>query len=568
MRLNWIDKLGDWNPQLLREIKGRFQPRNLIISTAISLLGQFFLLRTFQAKLPSVSQGLSIPTSHALCTGEQWEYSLPTCLTDTAGNLLINWQMWWWNVFYSLSMFGVFALILAGTYTLISDLANEERRDTLNFIRLSPQSAKSILIGKLLGVPSLLYIVVGLAIPLHIIAGIGAHVPLSLIFSFYGLVVASCIFFFSAALLFSLVSAWLGGFQAWLGSGAAFIGLFIATSKPIVHTPSDWLNLFSPFLIFEKLVKATELERYGLFSSPLITADLELFYLPVGGATWAMMGLAVLNFGVGTYWIWQALQRRFPNPSKTIFSKSQSYLMVASLEVILVAFAATTPKYRYSTNLGHNFQELLVYNLVLFICLIVTLAPQRQALQDWARYRRERVSNRQKMLNSSLVKDLIWGEKSPAVVAIALNLAIAAITLTLWIVFVLQPIDKQPAFLSMVIGGNLLLICAAIAQMLTFMRAQKPALWISGALSGVILLPTAILTVLSIAPEQIPGLWLFTPFAWFALEKASHTTIFLALLGQWSAVTLCTIRMTRQLQRAGESSTKALMSDRPSLPVA
>jgi hypothetical protein len=565
MQLNWIDKLGDWNPQLLREIKGRFKPRNLIISTVISLLSQFFLFRIFQAQLPFASQGLSMPTRHRLCTGERWEYSLPECLTNATGNLLINWQMWWWDVFFSLSMFGVFALILAGTYTLISDLANEERRDTLNFIRLSPQSAKSILIGKLLGVPSLLYIMVGLTVPLHLIAGIGAHVPLSLIFSFYGLVVASCIFFFSAALLFGLVSAWLGGFQAWLGSGAAFIGLFIATSKPIVHTPSDWLNLFSPLLIFEKLVKATGLESYGF--SPLSTADLELFYLPVGSAIWAMMGLAILNFGVGTYWIWQALQRRFSNPSKTIFSKSQSYLMVASLEVILVAFAATTPKYYYSTNLGHNFQELLVYNLVLFICLIVTLAPQRQALQDWARYRRERVSDRQKFLNSSLVRDLIWGEKSPAIVAIALNLVIAATTLTLWIVFVLQPIDKQPAFLSMVIGGNLLLICAAIVQILTFMRAKKQGLWISGALGAVILLPTAILAVLSIAPAEIPGLWLFTPFAWFALEKASNTAIFLSLLGQWSIFTLCTIRMTRQIQRAGASTTKALMSDRASLPV-
>jgi len=566
MRLSWIDKLGDWNPQLLREIKGRFKPRNLIISTVISLLGQFFLLRLFQGQLPSPAQGIiTMPSRHQYCTGERWEYSLPECFTDAAGNILINWQLWWLNVFFWLSVFGVFTLVVAGTYTLISDLANEERRDTLNFIRLSPQPAKSILIGKLLGVPSLLYIVVGLVVPLHLIAGIGAHIPLNLVFSFYGLVVASCIFFFSAALLFSLVSDWLGGFQAWLGSGAAFICLFIATSKPIVHTPSDWLNLFSPFLIIEQLVKATELESYGF--SPLSAADLELFYLPVGGAMWAMMGLAILNFGVGTYWIWQALQRRFPNPSKTIFSKSQSYLMVASLEVILLAFAATSPKYRYSTDLGHNFQELLVYNLVLFICLIVTLTPQRQALQDWARYRRERVSYRKQFLSSTLIKDLMWGEKSPAIVAIALNLAIAATTLTLWIVFVLQPIDKQPAFLSMVVGGNLLLICAAIAQLLTFMRAQKQGLWISGALGAVILLPTAILTVLSIAPEQIPGLWLFTPFAWFALEKASNTTIFLALLGQWSAVTLCTIRMTRQIQRAGESSTKALMSDRPSLPV-
>ncbi|NER20976.1 MAG: hypothetical protein F6J86_16680 [Symploca sp. SIO1B1] len=32
-----LDKLGDWNPQLFREIKGRLKPRNILIAVAISL---------------------------------------------------------------------------------------------------------------------------------------------------------------------------------------------------------------------------------------------------------------------------------------------------------------------------------------------------------------------------------------------------------------------------------------------------------------------------------------------------------------------------------------------------
>jgi hypothetical protein len=58
---------------------------------------------------------------------------------------------------------------------------------------------------------------------------------------------------------------------------------------------------------------------------------------------------------------------------------------------------------------------------------------------------------------------------------------------------------------------------------------------------------------------------MFTPFAWKAIEQASASTIFLALLGQWSIFTLCTLRMTRQLRSSGESSSKALFANRKSL---
>jgi hypothetical protein len=82
----------------------------------------------------------------------------------------------------------------------------------------------------------------------------------------------------------------------------------------------------------------------------------------------------------------------------------------------------------------------------------------------------------------------------------------------------------------------------------------------------VILLPPVILGLLSLYPEKSPGLWLFTPFAWASIEHASATSIFLALLGQWSILTLFSLQMTRQLRRAGESASIAMLAGRPSLP--
>lgn len=562
MRFQWM-QLGDWNPQLLREIKGRFQLRNLLIAAGISLLGQFFWFRIAQSQLPIITPERLNPETDRYCTDNSISYGLPQCLIDSWGNIEINWQLWWQDLFIGLSLIGILALLVAGTYMLISDLADEQRRDTLNFIRLSPQTPRSILLGKLLGVPILLYMVVGLAVPLHLWAGLSAQIPLGLIFSFYGILLASCAFFYSAAMLYGLISAWLGGFQSWLGSGTVLTLLCLAADDRgrITHTPVDWLRLFSPSLILPKIVAITD----SALNLPNVT-DLEWFYLPIGSSALGLLGFSLINYVVWTYWTWQALQRRFPNPGKTVFSKPQSYLLVACLEVMIIGFAATAPKYPYSTELSVNFQMLLVFNLLLFLCLIVALTPPRQALQDWARYRRERVSNRKGWLSQSLIQDLIGGEKSPAVVAIALNLAIAATMLVGQIVFVLQPIDKLPAFVSIVMGANLIWICAAIANLVMFMRTQKQALWLTGAIGAAVTLPSTILTILALSPEQAAGLWLFTPFAWVAVEKASTFTIFLALLGQWSIITLCTLRMTRQLRQAGESSSKALFTSRKSLP--
>ena len=564
MRLNWIDQLGNWNPQLLREIKGRFQVRNLLLAGAISLVGQFFLWRFCQALLPTPNQENGFDIYSRYCTGTPTSYQTQvSCLSDKLGNIAINWQLWWQDFFVWLSLVGIFVLLVAGTYLLITDLAAEERQQSLNFIRLSPQTPQSILVGKMLGVPILLYLTVGLALPLHLGAGIAAHLSVTAILSFYAIALASCIFFYSAALLFALVSYRLNGFQAWLGSGAVLICCLSAVRQPLSHTPADWRQLFSPTLILPQLLPTA---RAGLSSWLPTTSDLQWFYLPLGASTFGVLGFALANYALWTYWSWQALQRRFPNPSKTILSKRQSYLFVACWEVLIIGFAATTPKWPYSTELSVNFKLLLLYNLLLFLSLIAALTPQRQALQDWARYRQQQVVNRE-FWRQNLVRDVIWGEKSPALVAIALNLAITSASLIPWMALKLQAVDKLPASFSLVIGINFILIYAAIAQLLVLMRTQKQALWVTGTIGTVSLLPPLILSLLSLHPHEAPTLWLFTPFAWAAIEQASTVTIFLSILGQWGILTLSAFQIVRQLRQVGESNSKALFATRqPSLP--
>src|SRR4028119_2018242 len=207
MTLYLLDKIGNWNPQLFREIKGRLIRSNMAIVSAVSLSAQLLLLMYFKAML-------------------------------------------WLGIFTFLSIFSVLALLVAGTYMLVSDLDKEERRGTLNFIRLSPQSAKTIFLGKVIGVPILLYLAAILTVPLHLYAGLAAQIPLNEILCFYIAVAASCALFYSGAMLFGLTSSWLGGFQPWLASATVCVVVYgISVSLEFSRGASDLLTFLSPLAI-------------------------------------------------------------------------------------------------------------------------------------------------------------------------------------------------------------------------------------------------------------------------------------------------------------------------------
>ena len=170
MTLHLLDKIGNWNPQLFREIKGRLNIGNMAIASAFSLSGQLLLFMYYSGQIPVTPPNWNptYPIYNRFCTLETANSYVQGCVRDALGNLAINWPMWWVEIFVWLSVFSVLALLVAGTYMLVSDLDKEERRGTLNFIRLSPQSAKTIFLGKILGVPILLYLAAILTVPLHL----------------------------------------------------------------------------------------------------------------------------------------------------------------------------------------------------------------------------------------------------------------------------------------------------------------------------------------------------------------------------------------------------------------
>jgi hypothetical protein len=389
-----LDRLGDWNPQLFREIKGRLTFRNLILAIMISVGVQLIFLMYYWGQLPTLAP------SHKYCTGSGPEYSL-TCLTDALGHTLINWQLWFLNAFIGLSLIGMVMLPVIGTYLLVSDLDREERRGTLNFLRLTPQSASSLLVGKMLGVPILLYGAALLAAPLHLWLGHASGISLALIFGFYGAVLGSCLCFYSIALLFGLISTGLGGFQPWLGSGVLLFLLIVSVSGSVDHSPVDLLNMLTPCLVLARMLPVELLSTADWYRESF--QSLEWFGLSISSNWLYVLGFSLLNYGLWSFWAWQALQRRFRNPHISLWSKCQSYGLTICFEGFVLGLALQAYKavenlspeyapvgqqaepYRHLLQaLSQNFNTLMILNLVFFLGLIAALLPHRQTVQDWA----------------------------------------------------------------------------------------------------------------------------------------------------------------------------------------
>ncbi|MEH2455459.1 ABC transporter permease subunit [Nostoc sp.] len=588
MMPNLIDKIGDWNPQLLRELKGRLKFFNVAIAVATSLLLQLVVFLYQFREFPDDKYSLTGTYCRLRKLYEQqqngvYRQSDQSQIADfnylLSNNYCpqneIDWQLWWrdhWEyIFLTFSVIFIFTLFVAGTYLLINDLAKEETRGTLNFIRLSPQSETSILTGKLLGVPSLIYLIILVAVPLHLWAGCSAKIAFSYILSYYAILAASCILFYSAALLFGLATRWFSGFQPWLGSGAVFLFLFTtmvlaSSSSNTLNNSTVWFRLFSPWdttnYLFPNLFHLSN-------GSPL--KNWQFFYLPLGTSFVSIVGFHLLNLGLSSYGILQALERCFRNPQASIISKKQSYLLVAFCQLMIWGFTLQNSKNNdtWDQQVGENFVLLALYNLVLILSLIAVLSPQRQDVQDWARYRHQGVSS-----YKSVWQDLIWAEKSPALVAIAINLTIVTIPYLVWLsltsvvdandgrTWMVNEIDRFKVLLTIALSINLMMIYATIAQLILLLKTPKRSFWAIGTLGAAVFLPPMILEFIGISSWKHSTVWMFTTFPWAAVESAGVTTVFMALLADLSVLALLNFQLTRQVKLAGESATKALLAGR------
>ncbi|MBD2138575.1 ABC transporter permease [Anabaena sp. FACHB-1237] len=613
MLMNFIDKLtdriGEANPQLFREVKGRFNPLNLILVMGSSILVQllvflyqltsfpgdkyyltdtycefnkvyngsqqqlYSLINSLESKISNYQQiTLSDPTIIPKLQEQlqQAQTELSHLNNYVAKNFCppnqINYTLWWrdhWEYYFlTFTVIFIFTLLVAGTYTLIHDLSKEEQRGTLNFIRLSPQAETSILTGKMLGVPSLIYLGILIAIPLHIVAGIGADIAFSYIVSYYLTLIGSGILFYSAAILCGLLNRSFSNFLSWLGSGSVLLFLFMTMActyfypydNDIIQNPFSWVRILSPWEITNYLFP----NLFG-YSHDSGMKKLMFFALPIGSNTFTLLLFHLANYGICSYGIWQVIKRCFRNPNTTILSKKQSYGLVAFLQIMFLGLSVPAIGERQDLD---ALYIVMFCNFVLVLCLILILAPPRQTIQDWSRYRHE------DELKKSRWQDLMFGEKSPAIVAIGINLLIVTIPLAIWIFTIPESLyryDNLPqikVLSEMIFCASLIMLYATVAQLVLLMKNPKRYVFAVLAVGGLIFLPPIALAFLGIRQYDYPIVWLFSTFPWFGLQELGLETIFMALLGQMTVTAVLNFHLYKQMNKLGESATKALLASR------
>lgn len=516
-----INRLGDWNPQLMRELRGRLQRRNGLIVVAMSLIVQALILLLFS------SQNCTSYVNNR-CVESVWEFD-------------------WLIIFRTLNWILPLCLFSIGVYLLVSDWMQEQRRGTLNFIRLTPQSSQRILWGKILGVPILVYLGLILAVPLHWKAGIAAGVPFAWIISFYALITVTCGLFYSVGLLNSFLTQ-----ASYQGLAASLVGAWFGSSFiGLLEWYFDWHKL-----TYNKL------------------GDWYWFIWHLSDEPWQLILWTLITISVSAYWVWQAINRMFRNPNGTVLSKQQSYWLVGGVQIWLLGLLWSLPHQSVALQeqlFGYLF-GISLFSLFVLLAVSFAISPQRQALLDWARYGQfQRQTSNVKNVQMSWW-DWLWGEKSPSSIAIAVNLAITAIVWFPW--FLRFPIgvdDKVKAIAGLLLCANLIGFYAILIQLMLIIRRKKPWIWAGSTLSMAIFIPLLILSVIQAkftSGLQLPGLWLVSVFGvpWIILEQTSAFTVLFSVLGQWAIMAGLIVQLTRQLKHIGESASKPLFANPNALP--
>jgi hypothetical protein len=541
-----IDQIGNSSPQLFRELKERLTLRNMGIVVAAALLIQGFVLIYFNGKIPIPSYEISPingSSSHTLIEVYN-KYCQPVVDSDKCtlagdGSYKIDWKSWWSDIFICLNWIISGSLILGSVYTLVADLLQEEKRGTLNFIRLSPQPATQIFGGKILGVPILVYLGIALIMPVHLAIGLHLGASIPFLANWYLMISAIWFLLASAAILYVL----LGGIQAILTTVAVGWPMFFVSE------------------ILNDLARSTISANYGWGYTDTRWFGLAIASSGIRFYLFVTVSCLVISFGV-----WQAIKRRYLNPTATAMSKTQSYFANLCLQIWIAGFALSAFDHEVSAT-EKSIAGFASIDLIVLLVLIPMLLPSKQSIQDWSRYRRERGAGQtRKFWQRGLLKDLIVNDHSPTLLAIAINIGMAMV---LWLPLSMIAFRTPGYGLKFLVGlclaTSLLLIYAAIAHLGLFLKVKKRNIWIFGIIGSAMLLPLGAAIVLSPPGGGNPTglaaiLLLFSPFAPLGILSLSGGTLLATFATQLAMFGLLTRQLQRQLQISGQSQTKALFS--------
>lgn len=476
-----LDQIGDWNPQLLRELKGKLTLRNLLITGGVAL--------GFQALIFQSSLFVSFRILH---------FMIPAIL------------------------------VIVGSYLLSYDLSQEYRNRTLEFIRLTPQSSQEILIGKILGVPILVYLAVMLTIPLHIISSFWAvnhpfYTHLSMLGSYLLWIVQAGIFYlFSLIYTLSILKQHKYNYPSAIIAGSVAFVVFILNQLNVA------------------ILEVISTKWYGLDLSQS------------GLLQWSWLMLMAIIIG---NFFWKILNRQFQNFQTTLITKSQSYQMNLFINFFLLGFVIHGEVLE-----GFSFSWLFVVVPIASLILMVVLSPSYQSLLDWARYGHLNHHKR-------FWKDLAFGEKSPPILAVLINVLIPTLIWFIALVFYNQsdhysnPFDELSALqilLCPLMTISMILIYGMITQIFMLNQSKNSKIIMTSVILALIIIPAFAATF-----TKLPILFIFTPIpvmAFYPFHQGSLLASFIGFGLQLVILGALTVKLKRQIYLVGASETQTLLN--------
>ena len=475
----FIAQLGNWNPQLLREFRGRLKSRSFVAAIALSIILQGLLLLTFQDRYD---------------TGDNWSEL---------------WKTLTWSIPY--------LLFSIGSYYIVSNIVQEEKSGTLNFIRLSPRPAWQILLGKLIGVPILPLVAIGLLIPLHLFSGLLGGVSIFLMLSFYIVLPVAVALCWSLALLFGFFGSHRSGLAGQANSLAiAFTALTFFILSPLYMT-------WNIFITWSPISGTRE-----LFSSN--PEPIHWAWMPINTSILMSHGFTLINLVIFIALAWRILLRRFRRPLSPLFSRRQSYGISAYLIFLVIGFtlAPTIDESYQSYSAFDLFSEsgiavVLIFGYLLTLAMMSGICPQRQALVEWSRNK------------TSGFMGYLWSDKSPAILSFGVILLIINALVIPWVLFSGVKLPSLPTesnisniigTLVIIAGGtSTLFMIGCFLQFIMSLKLRNPSIWFAGSLLLWWVVPPIVLGILNLEPSDYAiasTIWAFFGYPLGHLDKASH----------------------------------------------
>jgi hypothetical protein len=471
-----FDRIGDLNPQLMRELRGKLTSSNVSLTLISSIIIQGFLVILL--------------------------------VTATAPEIVLLWLMGLQQI-----------TIVMGCYQLIKNWTIEEEQGTFNPLRLSPKSAGSIIWGKFLGGPSLIYLFNLSCLPLYLISGVMGKTPIVVLLGFLGVSALQMGFWFSASLLFASLAGKTQGNKAI--AGASIVGFLLIIQSAL--------------------------------NSVMLANDASIW----GNSVVLLLGLTGL--GGTSYLCWQAIGRRFHRPSATFGSKGQTYVVTAIVTAICLAIG------------GLDSLALLFY-LILAQGLI--LIQPRQILIDWASQpaailplELPAAAPRASLRQANHRQDLIWGESSLPLVAIGIHVAIVAAGLSMFGLFHLEAIGKTLTDAAPFLGGlllkaNWLLLLLGFIQWVRLRSERSGPAQTTLILFCSLYLPPLVLNFCGYGSDH--PLWLLTFSAHLAFIPNNLGPAIAVLCIQGTGLVLGTRQLNRDLRRLSKREFSRALDPTPS----